>query len=75
MKFVLEGMVFTPLGAVAETLGGWHESAVVQVKKLGQLFQSVKRFQRSFEMSQAGLYSVYFVIRFDNCIKFLNFVT
>ena len=29
----LEGMVFTPL--VAETLGGWHESAVEQVKKLG----------------------------------------
>ena len=29
----LEGMVFTPL--VAETLGGWHEIAVEQIKKLG----------------------------------------
>ena len=29
----LEGLVFTPL--VAETLGGWHESAVEQIKKLG----------------------------------------
>ena len=27
------GLVLTPL--VAETLGGWHESAVEQIKKLG----------------------------------------
>jgi hypothetical protein len=27
------GMVFIPM--VVETLGGWHESAILQIKKLG----------------------------------------
>ena len=29
-----EGMVFQPL--VVETFGGWHESAIALIKKLGQ---------------------------------------